>query len=154
MMPLLQRAPTVHSAQETADQPDAVVIAVRGEVDSCTSPLLRDRLLEHVRPACLQLVVDLTEVSFFGAAGLTVLVTVREAAEAAGVRLCLVAGTRVVLRPLMITGLDEALDICPDIAHARLRLDGLALQKIDVSLDDDDLRTGCAGLGVPSTLIT
>jgi anti-anti-sigma factor len=154
VMPLLQRAPADNSAQEAADQPDAVVIAVRGEVDSCTSPLLRDRLLENVRPACPQLVVDLTEVSFFGAAGLTVLVTVREAAEAAGVRLCLVAGTRVVLRPLMITGLDETLDICPDITRARLRLDGLALQNIDVSLDDDDLRTGCAGPGVPSTLTT
>ncbi|MCP2243550.1 anti-anti-sigma factor [Lentzea aerocolonigenes] len=153
MMPLLQRAPTGHSAQEAADRPDVVVIAVRGEVDSCTSPLLRDRLLEHVRPACSQLVVDLTGVSFFGAAGLTVLVTVREAADAAGVRLCLVADTRVVLRPIMITGLDEVIDIWPDVDHAQLRPGGVAVWIVDVSLDDDGLRTGCAGSGAPSTPI-
>lgn len=172
VMPLRQRAPTdrpAHTAAVQSEsrpavevptvavspaQPDAVVLAVRGEVDSCTSPLLRDRLLEHVRPACPQLVVDLTEVSFFGAAGLTVLVMAREAAEAAAVRLCLVAGTRVVLRPLMITGLDEVFDICPDIAHAQRRLDGVAVQNIDVSLDDDGLRRSYAGPGSPSTLIT
>lgn len=98
--------------------PGAVVLAVRGEVDMSTSPLLRDRLHEHIRPTCLHLAVDLTEVSFFGAAGLTVLVTVREAAEAAGIRLCLVADTRAVLRPLTITGLADVFDVCPDIAHA------------------------------------
>jgi len=171
-MPLLQRAPADRPAHTAAvqpeawpglevppvavfpAQPDAVIVAVRGEVDSCTSPLLRDRLLEHVRPACPQLVVDLTEVSFFGAAGLTVMVMVREAAEAAAVRLCLVAGTRVVLRPLMITGLDEVFDISPDIAHAQLCLDGVAVQNIDVSLDDDGLRRSYDGPGSRSTLIT
>ena len=171
-MPLLQRAPTDHPAHTAAVQPesrpglevptvavspalpDAVVIAVRGEVDSCTSPLLRDRLLEHVLPSCPQLVVDLTEVSFFGAAGLTVLVMVREAAEAAAVRLCLVAGTRVVLRPLVITGLDEVFDISPDIAHAQLRPDDVAVQNIDVSIDDDGVQRSYAGPGSSPTLIT
>jgi len=106
--------------------PDAVVLAVRGEVDSSTSPLLRDRLLEQLRPACPRLVLDLTDVSFFGAAGLTVLVAAREAAEMAGIKMCLVARTRVVLRPLAITGLDSVFDVCPDIAHARLRLNEIA----------------------------
>ncbi|MDX8052779.1 STAS domain-containing protein [Lentzea sp. BCCO 10_0798] len=100
----------------------AVVLAVRGEVDSCTSPLLKIRLLEHVRPTDPPLVIDLTDVSFLGAAGLTVLVTVREAAMAAGIALCLVGCTRPVLLPLKVTGLDGVFDICPDIAHALLRL--------------------------------
>ncbi|WP_434446795.1 STAS domain-containing protein [Lentzea sp. E54] len=102
--------------------PGAVVLAVRGEVDMVTSPLLRDRLQEHLRPTCLDLVVDLTEVSFFGAAGLTDLVIARRTAQEVGVRLRLVARTRVVLRPLTITGLDELFDVYPDIAHARTRL--------------------------------
>jgi anti-anti-sigma factor len=158
MTPLLQRVPTDPPARAAAVQPDfqpgvevptvtvcpvlpgAVVLAVRGDVDSCTSPLLRDRLLEHLRPACPQLVVDLTEVGFFGAAGLTVLVTVRQAAEAAGIRLCLVAGRRAVLLPLTITGLDDVFDICPDIAHALLRLRDVAVQIMGGSLDVDDLR--------------
>ena len=132
-------------------RPDVVVLAVRGEVDSRTSPLLRDRLLQHLRPACPHLVVDLTEVSFFGAAGLTVLVTVRKAAEAAGVRLCLVAGTRVVLRPLAITGLDELFDVHPDLARALLSLGDVAVRIIDGSLDDNGILPGPrAGFAAPS----
>lgn len=150
MTPILQRAPTDRPSPAAVVQPDAevasvtacaappgvVVLAVRGEVDSCTSPLLRDRLLEHLRPTCRQLVVDLTEVRFFAAAGLTVLVAVREAAEAAGVGLSLVADTRVVLRPLMITALDGVFDVCPDIAHVQLRLGAVAQQVLSGPLDD------------------
>ncbi|MGW6929713.1 STAS domain-containing protein [Lentzea sp. NPDC054927] len=119
-----------------AAPPGVVVLAVRGEVDSCTSPLLRDRLLEHLRPTCRQLVVDLTEVSFFAAAGLTVLVTVGEAATAAGVRLFLVADTPVVLRPLMITGLDDVFDVHPNLEHVQRHFGAVAEQIISGSLGD------------------
>jgi anti-anti-sigma factor len=157
MTPLLQRVPTDRRAHAPAARPDfqsavdvltvtvgpasphAVVLAVCGEVDSSTSPLLHDRLLEQLRPTCPQLVVDLTEVSFFGAAGITVLVAVKEAAETAGIRMCLVACTRVVLRPLTITGLDSVFDVCPDIVHARLRMSEVAVQIIGGSLDDDGI---------------
>lgn len=150
MTPTLQRASTDRPARAAVAQPDVevasvtvreapsgvVVLAVRGEVDSCACPLLRDRLLEHLRPTCRQLVVDLTEVSFFAAAGLTVLIAVREAAMAAGVRLFLVADTPVVLRPLMITRLDDVFDVCPDIGHVRLRLGVVAEQILSGPLDD------------------
>lgn len=92
----------------------AVVITVRGEVDSCTSPLLRDAILDQLRPVGPPLVVDLRGVEFFGAAGLTVLLTVREAAVTAGTRLCLVAHNRAVLLPLAITGLEREFDIHDD----------------------------------------
>lgn len=101
-----------------------VVLAVRGEVDSSTSQQLQDGLLTHLRPTGPLLVIDLTDVSFFGAAGLTVLVNVRDAAVAARGRLCVVARTRPVLLPLMITGLDDLFDIYPDIARALLRQGG------------------------------
>ena len=94
----------------------AVVITMRGEVDRSTSPLLWDALLAQLRPARPQLVIDLTDVGFFGAAGLTVLAAVRDAAVAMGTRLSVVARTRVVLLPLTITGLDRVLDIYPDLA--------------------------------------
>lgn len=150
MTPILRRVSTHQLSRAAVVQPDAqvagvtvcaappgvVVLAVRGEVDSCTSPLLCERLLEHLRPTCRQLVLDLTEVRFLAAAGLTVLVTVREAATATGVGLFLVADTSVVLRPLMITRLDEVFDVCPDIDHVLLRLRGGAEQVIGGSLDD------------------
>lgn len=102
--------------------PGAVVIAVRGEVDLCTSPLLQDSLVAHLRPPSSALVIDLSDVGFFGAAGLTVLTNARDAAMAAGIKLCVVAHSRPVLRPLTITGLDRVFDIHPDLTQAMLCL--------------------------------
>jgi anti-anti-sigma factor len=98
--------------------PDAVVLAVRGAVDLSTSPLLQHLLLSHLRDAAPRVTIDLTEVSFLSAAGLTVLVNVKQAAVSAGSSLCLVARTRVVLLPLTITGLDSEFDIYPELADA------------------------------------
>ncbi|PSL57025.1 anti-anti-sigma factor [Saccharothrix carnea] len=88
-----------------------VVCAVSGEVDLWTAPHLRDRLVEQIRMAGPDLVADLGGVGFLGAAGLTVLVEVRSAAEASGVRFSLVARTRPVLRPLAVTGLHLVFDV-------------------------------------------
>jgi anti-sigma B factor antagonist len=98
--------------------PDAVVLAVRGAVDMSTSPLLQHGLLSHLRDTTPQVTVDLTDVSFLGAAGITVLVKVKQAAVSVGSSLCLVARTRVVLLPLTITGLDGEFDIYPELADA------------------------------------
>jgi anti-sigma B factor antagonist len=98
--------------------PGVVVVAVRGEVDLYTAPRLQDGLLIHLYPGAPRLIIDLTGVDFFGAVGLTVLVAVKEAAEAAGTRLLLVANTRPVLLPLTITGLDRVFDIYPDLPTA------------------------------------
>ncbi len=100
--------------------PAAMVLTVRGSVDLATSPLLTARLLELLRDTHQNVVVDLTGVEFFGATGLTVLLTAKEAAAAAGVRLSLVAHTRVVLLPIMITGLDSEFDLRPDLTSALL----------------------------------
>lgn len=48
----------------------SVVIAVLGEVDSRSGPVLHTRLQGHVRKAGPDLIVDLTAVSFLGIAGL------------------------------------------------------------------------------------
>lgn len=121
--------PDLHPAAElltvTADPvgPDAVVLAVRGEVDLSTTSFLENALLAHLYDAP-QVIVDLTGVSFLSAAGLTVLVNARAAAVAAGGSVCLVARTRVVLLPLTITGLDCGFDIFPELADVPLFLGG------------------------------
>ncbi|XVS60937.1 STAS domain-containing protein [Actinosynnema sp. CA-299493] len=61
-----------------------LLCAVSGEMDVSTAPYLRDRLLELISSAGPDLVVDLGEVGFLGAAGLTVLVEARAAAAASG----------------------------------------------------------------------
>jgi anti-sigma B factor antagonist len=95
--------------------PSALICAVFGEVDSWTAPRLRDRLVAQVHVGGPDLVVDLGEVGFLGAAGLGVLVEVKIAAEASGVGFCLVARTRPVLRPLTVTGLDLAFEVYPHV---------------------------------------
>ena len=97
---------------------------MRGEVDLLTSPLLLTGLLPRLHSPAAQMVIDLTAVGFFGAAGLTVLATVRQAAKAVGTGLCLVAHTRPVLLPLTITGMHTQFDIYPDQAHALHRVAG------------------------------
>jgi len=97
--------------------PDVVVVAVRGEVDGAACPWLSDRLVARVR-STHHLVVDLSDVSFLGAAGLTVLVLLREEALVERCRLCVVARTRLVRLPLMITGLVDVFDVHGDLVGA------------------------------------
>ncbi|WHT16151.1 STAS domain-containing protein [Crossiella sp. CA-258035] len=104
--------------------PGPLVLSVRGEIDLHTSPLLRDRLLAQLPRATRLLVIDLTEVDFLGATGLTVLLAVRTRAQAVGTHLRVVAGTTLLRRVLNAAGLLDALDAQPDLAHALSRTGG------------------------------
>jgi anti-anti-sigma regulatory factor len=97
----------VRTAVSTAppDPPDAVIFAVRGEVDMSTGPLLRHVLLSPRRDAAPQVTVDLTAVSFPSAAGPSALVN-------------LDARTRVALPPLTTTCPDSELGSYPALADA------------------------------------
>ena len=70
------------------------------------------------------LIVELTVVGLFGAAGLSVLATVRQAELAVGVGLCLVVTTRRVLVPLTVTGMRTQFDLYPGLAQALRRMAG------------------------------
>jgi anti-anti-sigma factor len=81
---------------------DLLIVSVAGEVDLVTAPILADEL----RAAGVRtLVVDLSEVSFIGAAGLSVL---HASARRERGRTGLVANTRAVLRPLSVVAFDAA----------------------------------------------
>ncbi len=69
-----------------------------GEIDSFTSPLLRERLVTATAGA-RHLVIDLSGVTFFGAAGAEVLMTARESQRDRGalVLACAPRPVRVVL---------------------------------------------------------
>ena len=91
--------------------PTTTVVLFAGELDLATAPLLDARLAQAAHGL---LVVDLTEVSFMGVAGITVLV--RHQARAARFRV--VADTRPVLRLFQLLGLVAAFDIHPTVADA------------------------------------
>jgi len=103
---------TAHSAD------GAVVLAVAGEVDLLSAPVLSDEIGTALTGAPELLVIDLTEVSFLASIGITVLLEARRSAGA-GTRVRVVAPEHgVVNRTLRLTGLHEALAVADTRAEA------------------------------------
>jgi anti-anti-sigma factor len=106
---------TVHVA-------DVVTVRVAGEVDAHTAPLFAAALragyaaVEHHD----SLVVDLTDVRFFSAAGLTQLLTTRQRCRERRLPLLVVAPDSV-LRPLRLTRLDDLFDLVAPAPHRTRR---------------------------------
>jgi anti-sigma B factor antagonist len=96
------------------------VVAVDGELDALTTPLLEACLRDQLAAAPTHLLLDLEPVRFLGSNGLTCLLAARELAQqTTGVQLHL-AGlvTRAVARPLQVTALLELFDIYPTLTDA------------------------------------
>ncbi|MEU4680394.1 STAS domain-containing protein [Micromonospora sp. NPDC023737] len=91
----------------TAEGP-ASVVGVRGPLDMDTVDLLVDftkTVLAGLPPPVL--VLDLSGVSFFGAAGVTVLLTVRQQAAARGCALVIRKPSRITVTVLNLVGLRD-----------------------------------------------
>ena len=97
--------------------PDARVVHVVGEIDTLTAPVLRTRLDEQVAAVPL-LVLDLSDVTFLGSAGLAVLVAAKDEADRRRHTLRLVPGSRIVTRALEATGLLGIFDIAEGVSQA------------------------------------
>jgi anti-sigma B factor antagonist len=93
-------------------RPGAAVVLVRGEVDTLTAPRLTELLTSRLRGTLRTLVVDLSEVDFLGAAGLSALLYANLLARQLGVTMRVVTGdNRWAIRPLSITGVGERLTV-------------------------------------------
>jgi anti-sigma B factor antagonist len=96
------------------------VVAVAGELDLLTAPLLDACVREQLAAAPTNLILDLQAVRFLGASGLSCLLRAREGVQqTTGVRLH-IAGlvTRAVARSLEVTGLREQFDTYPCLIDA------------------------------------
>ena len=96
---------------------DATVVHVVGEIDTLTAPVLRAQLDEHL-PVVPLLVLDLSDVTVLGSAGLAVLVAAKDAADARSHTLRLVCGSRIVVRALEATGLLTLFDVADGVPEA------------------------------------
>ena len=99
------------------DHGAARVLTVAGEIDTLTAPALRTHLDEHLGEVDL-LVLDLSEVTFLGSAGLAVLVTAKDEADRLRRRFRLVPGSRIVVRALEATGLLTLFDLADTASEA------------------------------------
>ncbi|MEU4521519.1 STAS domain-containing protein [Amycolatopsis sp. NPDC024027] len=89
----------------------AVVLAVAGEIDLLSAPVLGDGVTTALADAPELLVIDLSEVSFLASIGITALLEARrEAGPRTRVRVVAPEGG-VVNRTLRLTGLHEALAV-------------------------------------------
>ncbi|GAA3876391.1 hypothetical protein GCM10022243_46630 [Saccharothrix violaceirubra] len=94
-----------------------VVVGASGEIDMLTAPELRAAVLEHL-DANDVLVLDLSEVSFLGSAGLAVLVEASQQGNRRGAGFRVVAVRRAVTRPLVATGLGEVFSVFASVEEA------------------------------------
>lgn len=101
--------------------PRAAVLRASGEIDMLTAPVLADRVSRYFAESTgpyRPLVFDLGGVGFLGSAGLAVLAAAAVAAAEHEGAVWVVAPTRVVLRPLQVTGLDGVLQVRTDVDTA------------------------------------
>lgn len=96
---------------------DLRVLHAAGELDTLTSPLLQNHIGEQLAQVTT-LVVDLSDVSFLGSAGLAVLVGARDEAERRSGALWLVPGSRIARRALEATGLLPLFNVADDVDEA------------------------------------
>jgi anti-sigma B factor antagonist len=88
---------------------DRVVLAVVGELDVFTSPVLRDRLLDLVASGCYDLIVDLSEVTFLDSTAMGVFVGGRKRVLAHRGSFALAGPRESIARLFRMTGLDKLL---------------------------------------------
>jgi anti-sigma B factor antagonist len=98
---------------------DAFVVRADGDVDFIGAPALRqhlERAYRQARPPQV-VVADLTEVRFFGSAGISVLLDVGMRCQEQDTPLSVVASRPVTLEPLRVTGVDQVLLVVESLAR-------------------------------------
>jgi anti-sigma B factor antagonist len=99
-------------------QPDVTVCTVIGDVDMVTQPALAKKLIEAVGDDNRSLVIDLSEVAFFGSTGLHTLVEIRDRHDSDGHLAVVVDSNARAARPLQVTGLDKVFDLHLELGSA------------------------------------
>lgn len=87
------------------------VIAVSGELDLASSPVLEERLERVFGSEANPVILDLRELEFMDSTGLSVVIRAHQTATQADQRLCVVKGPPQVQRLLTLTGVGERLAV-------------------------------------------
>ena len=87
---------------------DRAVLRIDGDIDACTAPQLRERVMGLAGNGTVHLIADLRGVGFLDSAGLGALVAARKELRGRAGSLMLVTGTGRIAQVLRITGLTGA----------------------------------------------
>jgi anti-sigma B factor antagonist len=96
---------------EVRDDGGAIVVAVSGELDLASSPVLEGALERVHASGCSLVIMDLRELEFMDSTGLSVLIKAQQRAQEAGRRFGLVRGGTQVQRLLSLTGIDDRMTV-------------------------------------------
>ena len=117
--PSVRRQWTMTLGIRTTAADDQCVIVIAGELDVCTAPELRSELNALIEAGCINMIVDLDDVTFMDSSALGVLIgALRRVRERAGT-LRIVCSREEVLGLFRITGLDTVFPIVADLADIR-----------------------------------
>ena len=109
-------------AVDSEVRPEAVLVHVKGEIDSGSAGELRSQLESALQQAggheSRLLIVDLQGVTYFGSAGLNAVLDSHKQGLRAGISVRLVADNELVVRPIEVTNLDSLLDLYPSLPDA------------------------------------
>lgn len=105
-------------ALSVCTQDGYTVVTISGELDIASAPVLRERLLDLLRPGASRIVIELSGVTFCDATGLAVLVGASRRASLLGGVLRLAAPAPPVATVLRLTGLDSRFGIFDSAAAA------------------------------------
>lgn len=94
------------------------IVALTGEIDMMSSAPVTSRLAELLDRKPPALVIDLRAVRFFGSEGIRTLVETQAQADELGIKFGVVSDTRIVLRPLEMTAVDQLLLLFNDVDDA------------------------------------
>jgi anti-anti-sigma factor len=110
---------------EHDERGNAVVVRVKGDVDSLSVDTLNTHLAKARGDALGQssplLVIDLSEVTYFGSAALNAVLSCHEYGAAEGTPVVIVADQPYVMQPIEITGLHRVLETYPAMDEALRR---------------------------------
>lgn len=109
------------SAVSWGAHPGGTLVRISGDIDLATAPGYRTRLFEVLRDRGDRVVVDLSGVTFFGAAGLSLLAEARARAERTGIDLRLAAPSGRVARVLELTGTHGLPPVHTTVGEAMVR---------------------------------
>jgi anti-sigma B factor antagonist len=103
---------------ETTEQGDVNVLALRGEIDVYTAPLLRQAILDLIEEGKLRVVIDMQQVDFLDSTGLGVLVEGLKRIKTREGTFSIVATQDKILKIFDITGLNRAFPIHASVDDA------------------------------------
>ena len=95
---------------------DKSVIAVSGELDVFTAPSLDESLAESIDAGRVNLIVDLSDVTFLDSTGLGSMVKGLKRAKEQGGSLRVVASSERIVKVFRITGLDQAMSLTDSLS--------------------------------------